>query len=67
LKEGIEVETIISNVDRKNRAINLSIKSKDAVVEKQAVADQRAKTESETKGPTTIGDLIKEQLSQKGE
>jgi small subunit ribosomal protein S1 len=67
LKEGDEVEAIISNVDRKNRVINLSIKSKDAVAEKQAVADQRAKTESETKGPTTIGDLIKEQLSQKGE
>jgi small subunit ribosomal protein S1 len=67
LKEGDEVEAIISNVDRKNRVINLSIKSKDVVAEKQAVADQRAKTESETKGPTTIGDLIKEQLSQKGE
>jgi small subunit ribosomal protein S1 len=67
LKEGDEVEAIISNVDRKNRVINLSIKSKDAVAEKQAVADQRAKSESEAKGPTTIGDLIKEQLSQKGE
>jgi small subunit ribosomal protein S1 len=67
LKEGDEVEAIISNVDRKNRVINLSIKSKDAVADKQAIADQRAKSESEAKGPTTIGDLIKEQLSQKGE
>ena len=67
LKEGDEVEAIISNVDRKNRVINLSIKSKDAVADKQAIADQRAKSESEVKGPTTIGDLIKEQLSQKGE
>ena len=67
LKEGDSVEAIISNVDRKNRVINLSIKSKDAVADKQAIADQRAKSEADVKGPTTIGDLIKEQLSQKGE
>ncbi len=67
LKEGDAVEAIISNVDRKNRVINLSIKSKDAVADKQAIADQRAKSEADVKGPTTIGDLIKEQLSQKGE
>ena len=67
LKEGDEVEAVISNVDRKNRVINLSIKAKDAVADKQAIADQRAKSEADVKGPTTIGDLIKEQLSQKGE
>ena len=67
LKEGDSVDAIISNVDRKNRVINLSIKSKDAVADKQAIADQRAKSEADVKGPTTIGDLIKEQLSQKGE
>jgi small subunit ribosomal protein S1 len=67
LKEGDEVEAIISNIDRKNRVINLSIKSKDAAADKQAIADQRAKSEADVKGPTTIGDLIKEQLSQKGE
>lgn len=67
LKEGDEVEAIISNVDRKNRIINLSIKSKEAAADKQAIADQRAKSEADVKGPTTIGDLIKEQLSQKGE
>jgi small subunit ribosomal protein S1 len=67
LKEGDSVDAIISNVDRKNRVINLSIKSKDAAADKQAIADQRAKSEADVKGPTTIGDLIKEQLSQKGE
>jgi len=67
LKEGDSVDAIISNVDRKNRVINLSIKSKDAVADKQAIAEQRAKSEADVKGPTTIGDLIKEQLSQKGE
>ncbi len=67
LKEGDAVEAVISNVDRKNRVINLSIKAKDAVADKQAIADQRAKSEADVKGPTTIGDLIKEQLSQKGE
>ena len=67
LKEGDSVDAVISNVDRKNRVINLSIKAKDAVADKQAIADQRAKSEADVKGPTTIGDLIKEQLSQKGE
>ena len=67
LKEGDSVDAIISNVDRKNRVINLSVKSKDAAADKQAIAEQRAKSEADVKGPTTIGDLIKEQLSQKGE
>ena len=67
LNEGDEVEAVISNVDRKNRVINLSVKAKDMAEEKQAIADQRAKSEADMAGPTTIGDLIKEQLSQKGE
>ncbi len=63
LKEGEEVEAKIINVDRKNRIINLSIKSKDIDDEKQAMREVREK-QSEAQGPTTIGDLIKEQLQQ---
>ena len=61
LKEGDEVEAKIINVDRKNRVINLSVKSKDIDDEKQAMKDVREK-QIESAGPTTIGDLIKEQM-----
>ncbi|ABC31668.1 30S ribosomal protein S1 [Hahella aquimaris] len=63
LKEGDEVEAKIISVDRKNRVINLSIKSKDIDEEKQAIRDVKEK-QTEAQGPTTIGDLIKEQLQQ---
>ncbi|KZX81704.1 30S ribosomal protein S1 [Oleiphilus sp. HI0009] len=61
LKEGDEVEAKIINVDRKNRVINLSVKSKDIDDEKQAMKEVREK-QIESAGPTTIGDLIKEQM-----
>jgi len=65
LKEGDEVEARIVNVDRKNRVINLSIKAKDKVETEQAMAAQR-ETQPETQsGPTTIGDLIKQQMEGK--
>ena len=65
LTEGDEVEAAITAVDRKNRAISLSVKAKDVAEDRQALKEQRAKAEAEVAGPTTIGDLIKEQLNQK--
>ncbi|TNC91566.1 MAG: 30S ribosomal protein S1 [Thalassolituus sp.] len=65
LNEGDSVEAVITSVDRKNRVISLSVKAKDAVADKEALKEQRAKAEAEMTGPTTIGDLIKEQLNQK--
>ena len=64
LKVGDEVEAKIINIDRKNRVINLSVKSKDIDDEKQAMKDVREK-QVESAGPTTIGDLIKEQMQNK--
>ncbi|MFK7161489.1 30S ribosomal protein S1 [Marinospirillum sp. MEB164] len=61
LKEGDEVEARIVNVDRKNRVISLSIKAKDKVETEHAMAAQR-ETQVEQAGPTTIGDLIKQQM-----
>ncbi|ARU57505.1 30S ribosomal subunit protein S1 [Oleiphilus messinensis] len=61
LNEGEEVEAKIISVDRKNRVINLSVKSKDIDDEKQAMKDVKDK-QVESAGPTTIGDLIKEQM-----
>ncbi|WP_067517948.1 30S ribosomal protein S1 [Endozoicomonas ascidiicola] len=65
LKEGEEVEARIISVDRKNRNISLSIKAKDQAEEKVAMKELRSKTEEETSGPTTIGDLIKAQMESK--
>ncbi|PID41960.1 MAG: 30S ribosomal protein S1 [Gammaproteobacteria bacterium] len=61
LKEGDEVEAKIISIDRKNRVISLSVKSKDVDDEKQAMKDVKDK-QVESAGPTTIGDLIKEQM-----
>ena len=61
---GDEVEAKIINVDRKNRVIGLSIKAKDAQDEKEAMKALREQ-ESEN-APTTIGDLIKAQMSNRG-
>ncbi|MEZ5505203.1 MAG: 30S ribosomal protein S1 [Gammaproteobacteria bacterium] len=61
LKEGDEVEARIISVDRKNRAIALSIKAKDAADEKEAIKSLNQVQESAA--PKTIGDLIKQQLN----
>jgi len=61
LKEGEEVEAKIISIDRKSRVISLSIKSKDVDDEKDAMKELR-KQESESAGPTTIGDLIRAQM-----
>ena len=62
LKAGEEVEAKIVNIDRRNRSIALSIRAKDQADEKAAMAAVRNQ-EVETAGPTTIGDLIKQQMA----
>ena len=63
LNEGDSVEAKIISVDRKNRVINLSVKSKDVQDEKSAVRELKEKA-AEASGPTTIGDLIKQKMEQ---
>ena len=65
LKEGQQVEAKIINVDRKNRSISLSIKAKDAADEKEAIQQLNQQQAAEVSGPTTIGDLIKQQMENK--
>ncbi|WP_193074845.1 30S ribosomal protein S1 [Pseudomonas sp. FME51] len=65
LNVGDEVEAKIISVDRKSRVISLSIKAKDVEDEKEAIQDLR-KQEMLAAGPTTIGDLIKQQMENKG-
>ncbi|MGH1472187.1 MAG: 30S ribosomal protein S1 [Cellvibrionaceae bacterium] len=65
LSVGDEIEAKITSVDRKNRSILLSIKSKDTDDEKAAVKEHTAKQEEQSQ-PATIGDLIKAQMESKG-
>jgi small subunit ribosomal protein S1 len=58
LKEGEQVECKIVNVDRKNRAIGLSIKAKDIAEEKDAIKAHQ----QEAAPAATLGDLLKAEM-----
>jgi len=60
LKAGEEIEARFVGIDRKSRAISLSIKAKEAQEEAQAVQSYK-KSDSST--GTSLGDLLKEQIS----
>jgi small subunit ribosomal protein S1 len=61
LNVGDEVEAKIINVDKKTRAISLSIKAKDAQETAEALKEyKRSAAESSTSG--TLGDLFKEEI-----
>jgi small subunit ribosomal protein S1 len=60
LKVGDEVEARFIGIDRKSRAINLSIKAKEVYEEAVAVKNYRT---SESTAGTSLGDLLKEQIS----
>ncbi len=59
LKVGDEVEAKLIGIDRKSRAINLSIKAKDYDEEAEAMKDYASTQQS---AATTLGDLLKEQM-----
>ncbi len=59
LKEGDTVEAMITNIDRKNRSISLSVKAKAQKEEKEAI---KSYTANQEKAATTLGDLLKDQL-----
>ena len=59
LKAGDELEAKFINVDKKNRAITLSIKAKEQAEEAEVLQDYTRKTST---GTTTLGDLLKEQM-----
>ncbi|ACE86030.1 30S ribosomal protein S1 [Cellvibrio japonicus] len=63
LKAGDEVEAKIIAVDRKNRTISLSVKSKD--VEDEKVAMKELSNKQAEAAPATLGDLIKAQMQNK--
>jgi small subunit ribosomal protein S1 len=62
LQLGQEIEAVIVNIDRKSRAINLSVKQKDAA-EESAAMQKHAETSSASAGTTNLGALLKAKLS----
>ncbi|MFO0008218.1 MAG: 30S ribosomal protein S1 [Betaproteobacteria bacterium] len=64
IKEGDSVTSMIVNVDRKNRSIQLSIKAKDNA--ETAEQMQRMQSEAQT-GTTNLGALLKAKLDTKSQ
>jgi len=64
LKIAQSVEVMISQIDSRNRKIQVSIKQMEQQQEREAL-DSVKKKASEELAPTTIGDLIKAQLDKK--
>jgi small subunit ribosomal protein S1 len=60
LKQGEEIEARFIGLDRKSRQISLSIKAKEAWEEAEAVQSYK---KSDTSTGTSLGDLLKEQIS----
>ena len=64
LNAGDEVEAKFIGVDKKNRSIMLSIKAKDSQEEAAAIEEYSSRGGS---GAATLGDLLKEQMENRGE
>ena len=62
LKEGASIETMIINVDRKARSIQLSIKARDNAETAETL--QRMTEASASSGTTNLGALLKAKLDQ---
>ena len=58
LKQGVEVEVVITQIDRRTRKISLSMKAKEFVEEKSAM--ENYKKQSPESNGSTLGDLLKE-------
>ena len=58
LKQGNEVEVVITQIDRRTRKVSLSMKAKEVVEEKVAMENYKKKS-PESNG-STLGDLLKE-------
>jgi small subunit ribosomal protein S1 len=62
LKEGDTVQTMVINVDRKNRSINLSVKAKDMAEETDAMKQLRTENAASASGSTNLGALLRAKL-----
>ena len=66
LKEGDEVNTMIINIDRKMRSIQLSIKAKDPADQQEAMQRLSQSNEREAAGTTSLGALLRAKLDNQG-
>lgn len=64
LAAGDEVEALITNIDRKNRSIQLSIRAKDAAEARDAL-DRLNADATVASGTTNLGALLKAKLEQR--
>jgi small subunit ribosomal protein S1 len=64
LKEGDEVTSVIINIDRKTRNIQLSVKAKDNVEQQEALQRLSSETVKEGSGTTSLGALLKAKFDQ---
>lgn len=62
LSVGDTVEAAISMIDNKNRVLGVSIKQMELQQERQALESVQQQS-TDVDGPTTIGDLIKQQMN----
>ena len=63
LKEGDEVSAVIVNIDRKTRAISLSVKAKDSADQQEAMQSHAQSQQSrENVGTTSLGALLRAKL-----
>ncbi|MGG7054749.1 30S ribosomal protein S1 [Nitrosomonas sp. ANs5] len=65
ISEGNEIEAMIINIDRKNRNINLSVKSKVQVEEEKAVKAVTSAPPPAHAGTTNLGALLKAKIDSK--
>jgi small subunit ribosomal protein S1 len=61
LKEGDSVTAVITNIDRKTRSIQLSIRAKDQAEAREAMANMKEDSQS---GTTNLGALLRAKLDQ---
>jgi len=62
VKEGDELEVMVTNVDRKSRNIGVSVKAKEHAEEAKAVKEYTS--EAPASGTTKLGDILREHLDQ---
>ncbi len=69
LKDGDEIEVKIVSVDRKSRSLTVSIRAKDDQEEADAMKSYSSSSSDvqKTSAPATLGDLLKEQMANRGE
>ncbi len=66
LEEGVEINFLISNIDRKERKIWGSMKALEKSKQKEFLKENELKNkEIEKSSKASIGDLIKEELEEK--